>query len=167
MVVVAALLEASVRADASAPPLIHHEPRRCTVAGQPIGVCAIMTANKGIVGARIYFRRAGEKFFSYVEMSFSPVGYCGTLPAPLAGKTPTIEYYLEENDNEDQSRRSEPYPVEVKDPGACPSTPQEKDPAYHGKIKVFATEVKQGRRLPKGFDPAGVTFVAATSASKK
>src|SRR5206468_609265 len=103
---------AAARAQAD-PPLVHHEAVSCAVAGQRIPVCAIMTANKGIAEARLYFRPAGEKYYSYAPMTFGPRGYCATLPPLRKGRNAKLEYYLYGTDNDGVSRQSAPYPMDV------------------------------------------------------
>lgn len=144
---------------ANEPPEIEHQPSLCTVANQPIALCAKITDDNQVARARVYFRRPDEKFYSFVEMTFGGLGYCGTLPAPLEGKMPSIEYYVQAIDNEYDSRRTSTYQMAVKTEGSCDFPPIEKDPARRSAIKVYATHPDQGTHLPKGFDPTGATFV--------
>jgi hypothetical protein len=140
-------------------PVIEYQPSPCTVVNQAIAICAKISDDNQVARARTYFRRAGEKFYSYVEMGFSGLGYCGTLPAPLEGKLQAIEYYVQGIDNEYESSRTSTYEMAVKAEGTCDFPPVEKDAGRRASIKVYATSLEQGNHLPKGFDPNGVTFV--------
>jgi hypothetical protein len=160
------LILAAQVASANEPPEIDHQPSVCTVAGQAISLCASISDDNQVARARIYFRRPGEKFYIYVEMSFAGLGYCGTLPAPLAGKIEKVEYYLQAIDNEYESRRTSTYSLDVKPEGQCDFPPVEKDAARRSAIKVYATNLEQGIKLPKGFDPTGVTFSPVTTGKK-
>jgi hypothetical protein len=154
------------RASANEPPEIDHQPSTCTVGGQPISICASITDDNQVARARVYFRRTGEKFYSYVEMAFSGLNYCGTLPAPLEGKVEKLEYYIQAIDNEYETRRTSTYSLDVKPESGCDFPPIEKDPARKNAIKVYATSLEQGIRVPKGFDPNGVTFSPVTTGKK-
>jgi hypothetical protein len=157
---------AAAGAVANDAPEIDHQPSTCTVGGQAISVCASISDDNQVARARIYFRRPGEKFYSYVEMSFSGLSYCGTLPAPLAGKLEKVEYYIQAIDNEYETRRTSTYSLDVKGEGGCDFPPIEKDPARKSAIKVYATSLEQGIKLPKGFDATGVTFSPVTTGKK-
>jgi len=142
-------------------PVIEYQPSPCTIVNQPIAICAKISDDNQVARARVYFRRTNEKFYSYVEMSFSGLGYCGTLPAPLEGKQQAIEYYVQGIDNEYESSRTSTYQMAVKTEGTCDFPPVEKDAGRRAAIKVYATSLEQGAKLPKGFDSTGVTFVPA------
>jgi hypothetical protein len=162
----AALWAIAAGATANEAPEIDHQPSTCTVSGEAISVCASITDDNQVARARVYFRRPGERFYSFVEMSFAGLSYCGTLPAPLAGKVEKIEYYLQAIDNEYETRRTSTYSLDVKPEGGCDFPPLEKDAARKAAIKVFATSLEQGIKLPKGFDPTGVTFSPVTTGKK-
>jgi hypothetical protein len=146
-------------AAANQPPEIEHQPSPCTVAGQPISFCASITDDNQVARARIHFKRAGEQFYSYVEMDFRGLNYCATLPAPREGKVRQIEYYVQAIDDQYEPVRTSTYQLAVQPEGACEFPPLEKDAARKGAITVYATNKKQGKKLPDGFDPTGVTFV--------
>src|SRR5215475_14010217 len=82
-------------AAADEPPVVEHQPVPCMVPGKPISLCATVSDDRQVAAARVYFRSAGEKFFSYVDMPFGGINYCGTVPAVLEGKAKTIEYYVQ------------------------------------------------------------------------
>ncbi|HVO11938.1 MAG TPA: hypothetical protein VMX54_14460 [Vicinamibacteria bacterium] len=147
-------------AQADEPPAIEHQPPLCTVAGQALQLCAGISDDGAVASARVYFRRAGEAYYAFVNMTFTGVGYCGTLPAPLP-RTKAIEYYVQAVDNAYQPTRTSTFRLPVLAEGACEFPPLERDPARAAAIKVFATNQRQGRHLDDGFAPSGVTFVPA------
>jgi hypothetical protein len=154
-----ALLPALAVAD---PPDVQHQPSTCTIAGQPISLCASIATENELVKTRIFFRKAGEKFYNFAEMSFSGLSYCGTLPAPILGKVAKVEYYIQAVDNKYETNRTSTYQLEVKPDGGCDFPPIEKDQARRLAIKVYASDPQQGKNPPKGFEPANVTFVPAS-----
>ena len=107
--------------------------------------------------ARVYFRREGEDYYSFVPMTFTGVSYCGTLPAPRE-KAKTIEYYVNAVDDSYQPQRTSTFRLPVKPEGVCEFSPVV-DAAKAGAIKVYATNRKQGKKLDDAFAVAGVTFV--------
>jgi hypothetical protein len=166
IVAVGILALSVVRAGANEAPEIEHQPSTCTVGGQPISICASISDDNQVARARIYFRRTGEKFYSYVEMAFVGLNYCGTLPAPIEGKIEKLEYYIQAIDNEYETRRTSTYLLDVKPEAGCDFPPIEKDPARKSAIKVYATSLEQGIKVPKGFDTNGVTFSPVTTGKK-
>ncbi len=147
-----------VRADD--PPVIEHQPPLCVVPGRALSLCASISDDGSVAAARVYFRRAGEDYYAYVNMAFTGVSYCATLPAPLE-KTKAIEYYVQAVDDAYQPTRTSTFRLPVRPEGVCEFPPVEKDPARAAAIKVFATNRKQGRRLDDGFLASGVSFVPA------
>jgi hypothetical protein len=143
-----------LRAD---PPQVEHQPAPCSVPGRPISLCATVTDDVQVARARIYFRPAGARFYSYVEMEFGGITYCGTLPAPREGKLKAIDYYVQAIDEQFESARTSTYQLAVQPEGMCEFPAVEKDPARAGAIVVHATNRKQGKKLPDGFIAAGVT----------
>jgi hypothetical protein len=149
-------IPAAVRAND--PPSIDYQPSVCTVPGSAISVCAAVSDDGTVAAARVYFRSVGEKYFAYVDMGFTGLSYCGTLPAPLP-KNKAIEYYLQAIDDAGEPTRSSSYRLTVDT--ECDFPPVEKDAARAAAIKVFATNQKQGKKLDDGFQATGVTFVPA------
>jgi hypothetical protein len=141
------------------PPRIDHQPLPCTVPDKAVSLCAFVGDDNQVVKARIYFRKAGEKYFSFVEMVFGGMNYCGTVPAPREGKVKAIEYYLQAVDDAYQAQRTSTYQMNIQPEGVCGFPPVEKDPARAASITVYATHKKQGGKLDGGFDRSGVTFV--------
>jgi hypothetical protein len=142
------------------PPLVEHQPALCTVAEKAISLCASISDDGMVAAARLYFRREGEDFYSFVDMAFTGINYCGTLPAPRQGKTKAIEYYVQAIDNGYQPTRTSTFRLPVESEAACDfQTAVEKDPTRAASIKVFATSRRQGKKLDGGFEDQGVEFV--------
>lgn len=155
------LLSVAVSAPAHGddPPTVDHQPIPCTIPAQPASVCAVVSDDSNVARARVYFRPAEDKFYSYVEMSFGGLNYCATLPAPRQGKLKAIDYYIQAVDDQYQAQRTSTFQMLVQPEGVCEFPPIEKDKDRAAKIKVFASSNKQGKKLPDEFDPTGVTFV--------
>jgi hypothetical protein len=149
-----ALLPARVLADE--PPVVEHQPALCTVPEKPFSLCAEISDDRAVAAARVYFRKAGEDYYAFVDMAFTGVGYCATLPAPRES-TKAVEYYVQAVDDGYQATRTSTYQMQVR--AGCEFAPLEKDAAKAAAIKVFATHKKQGRKLDGAFVSAGVTFV--------
>lgn len=148
---------APVRAE---PPQVEHQPAPCTVPGRAVALCATITDDGQVAKARVYFKPAGEKFYSFVEMEFGGISYCATLPAPREGKMKSIDYYVQAIDDAFESARTSTYQMAVQPEGVCEFPPLEKDAARAAAVVVHATSAKQGKKLPDGFLAAGVTFKA-------
>jgi hypothetical protein len=140
-------------------PTIDHQPVACTVAGTPFTLCARVSDDVQVGRTSIYFRRAGETWFSYVVANFDGANFCATLPAPRAGKTP-IEYYFQAVDSAFQLRRSSTFLLQVQSEEECGFAPVEKDPAKATAIAVYAVNPKQ-KRFSDAFAENGVRFVPA------
>ena len=152
-----ALVLTAALAAANDPPAVDHVPALCTVADKPISLCASISDDGNVAVARVYFRREGEDYYSFVPMTFTGVSYCGTLPAPRE-KAKTIEYYVNAVDDSYQPQRTSTFRLPIKPEGVC-EFPPTVEPAKAGAIKVFATNRKQGKKLDDAFALAGVTFV--------
>ena len=151
------LLTAAVAA-ANDPPAIEHSPSLCTVADKPVQLCAAISDDSAVAVARVYFRRVGEEYYSFVPMVFTGVSYCGTLPAPHE-KAKTIEYYINAVDDTYQPQRTSTFRLPVQPESVCEFPPLEKDATKAAAIKVYATNRKQGKKLDDAFSLTGVTFV--------
>ena len=149
----------AARTAAAEPPSVEHQPVPCTEADKPLSLCATVTDDGQVAKARVYFRAAGEKFYSFVEMEFGGINYCGTLPAPREGKVKSIDYYVQAIDDSFESQRTSTFTLAVQPEGVCEFPPVEKNASRAQAIVVHATNAKQGKKLPDGFLAAGVTFV--------
>jgi hypothetical protein len=158
----ALLLGASGVLRADDAPQVDHQPVPCTEADKAIALCATASDDNAVAKVRIYFRPAGEDFYSFVDMVFGGISYCGTLPAPRAGKIKTIEYYIQAVDDAFQPTRTSTFQLAVQSEGQCEFPPIEKDAKKAASIRVYATHKRQGSKLPDQFAPTGVTFVAVT-----
>lgn len=159
----AILLVSASSARGDEPPVIEHQPVPCTLAGKAMSLCAAVSDDVMVAKSRVYFRRAGEDFYSFVDMAFDGVRYCGTVPAPHEGKVKIVEYYLQATDDQFQTQRTSTFQLGVKAEGACEFPPLEKNPQRAASITVFATSKKQGNKLDSAFQGPGVTFVPLAS----
>ena len=155
----AACLMAPVVAAAGESPTVEHQPVPCTIPGKPLSLCASITDDRQVAKARVYFRPAGEKFYSFVDMVFGGINFCGTLPAPRERKVDSIEYYVQGVDDEYDAQRTSTFQMNVLPEGVCEFPPVEKDAARAAAIVVHATSPKQGKKLHDAFVPTGVSFV--------
>lgn len=153
----AAVAAPALRADDA--PEIDHQPAICTVASQPMALCAAISDDAMVAKARLYFRHEKDKFFSFVEMTFTGMQYCGTLPAARAGKARSIDYYIWAIDDAYLIKRTSTFSLPVQSPDVCGFPPLEQDPARAAKITVNATHKDQGKKLSDNFESTGVTFV--------
>ncbi len=152
----ASLLLITPLAGADDPPQLEHQPAICTVPEKPLSLCATISDDGTVSAARLFFRRPGDEYYAFVDMAFTGVSYCATVPAPRK-KTKAIEYYLQAVDDAYQPKRTNTYQIQVNP--SCDFPPLETDPVKAAAIKVFATNKKQGDELGGGFVPAGVSFV--------
>jgi hypothetical protein len=152
------MLLAASPAVANDPPAIDHQPALCTVPEKALSFCAAVSDDGNVAVARVYFRRAGEDYYSFVTMSFTGVSYCGTLPG-VRQKAKAVEYYVQATDDSYQTQRTSTFRLPIQPEGVCEFPPEEKDAARKAAIKVHATNRKQGKRLDDAFAAVGVTFV--------
>jgi hypothetical protein len=155
----ALVLATAALAAANDPPAVDHVPALCTVPEKPLSLCAAVSDDGNVAVARVYFRRAGEDFYSFVPMMFTGVSYCGTLPAPRE-RAKAIEYYVQATDDGYQTLRTSTFRLPVQPEGVCEFPPRENDAAKAASIKVYATNRKQGKKLDDAFLLTGVTFIA-------
>jgi hypothetical protein len=141
------------------PPSVEHQPAPCTVPDKALTLCATVTDDGQVAKSRVYFRSAGEKFYSFVDMAFGGLNFCGTLPAPRAGKVKTLEYYVQAVDDQYESTRTSTFQMAIQPEGVCEFPPEEKDPAKRAAITVYATHKDQGKKLSDAFQGGGVSFV--------
>jgi hypothetical protein len=148
------LAAATARAE---PPAVEHQPVPCTLPDKALSLCATITSDRPVAKSRVYFRAAGEKFYSFVDMVFGGLTFCGTLPPPREGKAKTVEYYVQALDDQYESTRTSTFQMAVQP--TCEFAPEEKDPAKAAAITVYATNKDQGKKLSDAFQAAGVSFV--------
>jgi hypothetical protein len=141
------------------PPVVEHQPVPCTIAGKAISLCATISDDNQLAKARLYFRRTGEDFYSFVDMVFTGLSYCGTIPGVIEGKAQSIDYYVNAVDDQYQPQRTSTFLMNVQPEGVCEFPPIEKDAARAASIKIYATSKKQGKKLDDAFNQSGVTFV--------
>ena len=141
------------------PPEVDHQPVPCTIPDKAISICATVTDDNQVAKARVYFHRAGQDFYNFVDMAFQGLSYCATLPGPREGAMQVLEYYVQAVDNQYQAKRTSTYAMSVKPEGACDFPPLEKNAGKAAAITVFATHKKQGKKLDDAFVQSGVTFV--------
>jgi len=139
------------------PPAVEHQPVPCTLPDKPLSLCATVTSDRQLAKSRVYFRSAGDKFYSFVDMVFGGLSFCGTLPAPREGKVKTVEYYVQALDDQYESTRTSTFQMAVQP--TCEFAPVEKDPSKLAAITVYATNKDQGKKLSDAFQGAGVSFV--------
>ncbi len=156
LAVPAFLVAPAVSAVADELPVVDHQPALCTVPEKPLSLCAEISDDGSVARARLYFRRAGEDFYAFVDMAFTGVAYCATLPAPRA-RAKAVEYYVQAVDDAYQPARTSTHQIQVQP--ACEFPPLEHDVTRAAAIKVFATHKKQGRKLDGAFVSTGVVFV--------
>lgn len=146
---------------ANTPPTVEHQPAGCTVPGKALSLCAAVSDDGTVAVTRLYFRKAGERYYSFVDMAFTGIDYCGTVPAPKEGKTKAIEYYIQAIDDGYEPTRTSTFLLQVEPEEICEFAPVEQDETRASSIRVFATSRKQGKKLDGGFLRTGVTFVPA------
>lgn len=158
--VVALLLQPSLGL-ANTPPMVEHQPALCTVPDKAVSLCAAVSDDGNVAAARLYFRKADERYYSFVDMSFDGLDYCGTVPAPRDGKAKAIEYYIQAIDDSYEPTRTSTFLLPVEEEAVCEFPPVERDETKASAIRVFATSRKQGKKLDDSFNRTGVTFVPA------
>ena len=146
---------------ANNPPSVEHQPAICTIPDKAVSLCAAVSDDGNVAAARLYFRKADEKYYNFVDMAFDGLDYCGTIPAPREGKISAIEYYIQAIDDSYEPTRTSTYLLPVEPEGTCEFPPLERNEARASAIRVFATSRKQGDKLDGNFERDGVTFVPA------
>jgi hypothetical protein len=147
---------ASVLAYADEPPKVDHQPIPCTLRDKPFTLCARISDDSAVVRARVLFRKAGEKYYSAIDMAFGGLSYCATLPAPRAK---VVEYYVQAFDDKAQPERTGTHQLRIVPEGQCDFPPVEQDPERTRSFTVFATAKEQGKDAPSGFAKEGVVVI--------
>jgi hypothetical protein len=156
----AAVVLCAAAAGADDPPAIEHQPTPCSVPEKRISLCASVSDDSQVASVRTYFKARGERFYSFVDMAFGGLSYCGTLPAPRE-KAGAVEYYVQAVDDQYQPQRTSTHVIQIQPEGVCEFPPVVKGTEAATPLVVHATHNKQGRSLSKAFHDAGVSFVAA------
>ena len=146
---------------ANTPPAVEHQPALCTVPDKVLSLCAAVSDDGTVAATRLYFRKADERYYSFVDMAFTGIDYCGTVPAPKEGKARAIEYYIQAIDDSYEQTRTSTFLLPVEPEELCEFPPVERDADRASSIRVFATSTKQGKKLDGDFLQSGVTFVPA------
>ena len=137
-------------------PSVDHQPVPCTLPEKPSSLCATITSEGNVAAARIYFRPANDKFYSFVDMAFGGLHFCGILPGAHVAKVAAIEYYVQAVDDKYESQRTSTFSMNIT--AECEFPPVLKD-APTAPIVVHATSQKQGKKLPEEFVQTGASFV--------
>ena len=61
----------SIPAGADTPPAVNHQPAYCTVPEKALSLCATISDDGTVAAARLYFSRAVEKHYAFVDMAFT------------------------------------------------------------------------------------------------
>jgi hypothetical protein len=126
------LLEISVAYGSDpSPPNIDHTPVTTAPIDTPIPMEATISDTQGIIGARLYYRTAGDADFTYAGMTKSGNTYRATIPADrVTGRG--VEYYLWASDGFNEKTdpaggADDPYSIQVTytDDGIDPGAPQD------------------------------------------
>src|SRR5260221_13225616 len=94
IVVAAGLLAVPLAARADDPPVIEHTPLPWTVPEKAISLCAAISDDNRVTTALVYFRRARQDFYQFVDMALNVESYCGTIPGPHEGEKKLVEDYV-------------------------------------------------------------------------
>jgi hypothetical protein len=154
--VVALALGLAAGTASAEPPSVEHQPAPCSVPDKALTLCANVTDDGQVAKVRLYFRSAGDKFYSFVDMTFGGLNFCGTLPGPREGRVKAVEYYIQAVDDQYESIRTSTFQMAVQP--TC-EFPPVADAAKSAAITVYATHKDQGKKLAEGFQGAGVSFV--------
>ena len=119
---------------------------------KPLSLCAAISDDGNVATARLYFRRAGEDYYAFVNMAFTGVSYCGTVPGPRE-KAKAIEYYVQAVDDNYQPTRTSTFRLPVQPEGVCEFPPLEKDAAKAAAIKVDGDEPQAGQEARRRLQP--------------
>ena len=160
--IVATLFAAgSFAANAASAGKLAHEPLRCIPAGGNAKVSAAWTGAGQVTMARVYFRAAGAKEESFLELrrTNAPNGFWAVLPVPAPGST-TVTYRIVLKDSDGRAASSDPADVPVT--ASCPATLTAEEVAYAKNLVVGQTGAMQNA-VPMGFSCAGVVAFISSS----
>lgn len=151
---------ASLAASAAPVGKLVHEPLRCVPAGGNAKVSASWAGGGQVTTARVYFRAAGAKDESFLELrrTNAPSGFWAVLPVPAPGST-SVSYRIVLRDSDGRAASSDPVDVPVS--ASCPAALAADELAYARNLVVGQTGAMQSA-VPAGFSCAGVVaFIAS------
>ncbi|MBP7676168.1 MAG: hypothetical protein KBB14_07590 [Thermoanaerobaculia bacterium] len=131
-----------------------HEPLRCIPSSGNAKVLATWTGAGQVTTARVYFRAAGAKEESFLELrrGTAAKAFWAVLPVPGAG-VETIRYRIALRDSD--GREASAGPAEARVTSTCPVTLSPEEAAYARNLVVGRTSVSQPA-VPTGFSCAGM-----------
>lgn len=161
LLVTTALVGGALTGNAAPASRISHEPLRCVPAGANAKVSASWAGAGQVTMARVYFRAAGAKEESFLELrrTAAPNGYWAVLPVPAPGVT-SIAYRVVLKDADGRAPSTDPAEVPVL--SSCPVALTTDEVAYARNLVVGQTSLAQGA-VPSGFSCAGVVAAIATN----
>ena len=134
------------------PPAVEHQPAPCTVPEKPLSLCAAISDDGNVATARLYFRREGEDYYAFVNMAFTGVSYCGTVPGPRE-KAKGIEYYVQAVDDNYQPTRTSTYRIAVQPEGVCEFPPAREGCGQGGGHQGDRDEPQAGEEARRRLQP--------------
>ena len=154
----AALLAATLSANASPVDGLAHEPLRCVPAAGNATVTATWNGAGQITTARLYFRATGTKEESFLELrrASDTTGFWAVLPVPGEG-VEAIRYRLALTDAD--GREAVAGPVEAPVTRSCPVVTLSQDERAYARNLVIGQTAAGQSAVPGGFSCAGMVAV--------
>ena len=126
---------------------ISRAPARCRTSRSSL--CATITDDGQVAAARIYFRPAGDKFYSFVDMVFGGLSFCGTVPGHARGQgagpsSTTCRRWTTSTSPSARARSTWNVKPE------CEFAPVEKDAGAGGRDQGARHEPEAGQEAPGG-----------------
>ena len=141
-------------------PLRSSTSRRCAPSpSKPLSLCAAISDDGNVAVARLYFRRAGEDFYAFVQHGLHRRQLLRHAARRRARRRRRSSTTCRRWTTTTSRTRTSTFRLPVQPEGVCEFSPVEKDAAKAAAIKVYATNRKQGKKLDDGFARTGVTFV--------
>ena len=159
--VASVLVAGSVATNAAPAGKLAHEPLRCVPAAGNAKILASWAGAGQVTTARVYFRAAGAKEESFLELRRTnvPNGFWAVLPVPAPAVT-SVSYRIVLKDSDGRAASSDPVDVPVT--ASCPATLSAEEVAYAKNLVVGQTGASQNA-VPAGFSCAGVVAVIASN----
>lgn len=154
------LVAGPVAANSAPSGKIAHEPLACIPASGNAKITATWAGAGQVTTARVYFRAAGAREESFLELRRTnvPNGFWAVLPVPSPGVT-SVSYRIVLKDSDGKAASSDPRDVPVT--ASCPAGLSADEVAYAKNLVVGQTGVAQSA-VPAGFSCAGVVaFIAS------